>query len=145
MSLININRVYTADPGDIWTPKSAFMLSDPFAIVLNIQADGSLVREGLLFDAVFQILGPQQDAHGYPWWTIVNGDVVTSPSRDALWNGISFQWGTSFAIWWSWSQYLDAVIHIGNAKLGVFYAQGTVSVQGSNLFANSGQFWFKVR
>ncbi len=66
MSFINITNVYTADPGDIWTAKNAFMLNDPFAIVLNIQADSSLVSEGLLFDGVFQILGPQQDpANGF--------------------------------------------------------------------------------
>ena len=145
MSFINISAIYTADPSDVWTPKSAFMLNDSFAIVLSIQADSSLIRAGLLFDAVFQIVGPQQDKHGYPWWTIVNGEVVTSPTRDVLWNDISFEWGTNFAIWWEWPQYYDAVKHIGNAKLGVFYVQGTVSVQGSNLFDNSGQFWFKVR
>ncbi|SRR6266699_3097712 len=146
MSFINITNVYTADPGDIWTAKNAFMLNDPFAIVLNIQADSSLVSEGLLFDGVFQILGPQQDpANGFPWFTLLDGEFVMSPSRDALWNDISFQWGTDFAIWWSWSQYYDAISHIVNAKLGVFFVQGTVNVQGSNLFANSERFWFKVR
>src|SRR3981189_2969699 len=102
MAFINISRVYTADPGDIWTPKNAFMLSDPFAIVLNIQADNSVVKEGLLLDAVLHIVGPQQDAHGFPWWTLVNGDVTLSPTRDVNWDGISFQWGTNFAIWWWW-------------------------------------------
>ena len=122
------------------------MLDDPYAIVLNIQADDSLIREGLLFDAVFQIVGPQQDlVHGYPWWVVEGGEVLASPTRDVLWNDISFAWGANFAIWWSWSQYYDAVAHIGNAKLGVFYVQGTVSVQGSNLFAASERFWFKVR
>ena len=145
MAFINISSVYTADPGDIWTPKNSFMLHDPFAIALNIQADSSLVDEGLLFDAVFQIIGPQQDAHSFAWWTIVNGDVILSPTRDANWNNIGFQWGTNFAIWWFWNEYYDAIAHVGNAKQGVFYFQGTVNVQGSNLFANSGQFWFKVR
>ena len=148
MSFINISSVYTADPADTWTPKNAFMLHDPFAIVLTIQADSSLISEGLLFDAVFQILGPQHDVYGYPWFTFVNGDIPNAeicPSRDVHWNDISFQWGTNFAIWHWWSQYYDAISDIVNAKQGVFFVRGTVNVQGSNLFANSGQFWFKVR
>jgi hypothetical protein len=145
MAFLNISSVYTADPADIWTPKNSFMLHDPFAIALNIQADSSLVAEGLLFDAVFQIVGPQQDAQGFPWWTIVNGNVTLSPTRDVNWTNISFQWGTNFAIWWFWNEYYDAIAHVGNAKQGVFYVQGTANVQGSDVFANSGQFWFKVR
>ena len=145
MAFLNISRVYTADPGDVWTPKNAFMLNDPYAIVLNIQADSTVVQEGLLFDAVFQIVGPQQDLTGYPWWVIDNGNVMPSPTRDVRWNNISFQWGTNFAIWWSWNKYNDAIAHVGNAKQGVFFVQGTVNVQGSDLFAASERFWFKVR
>lgn len=32
-----------------------------------------------------------------------------------------------------------------DSSLGVFYVQGTVNVQGSDLFAASDRFWFKVR
>lgn len=146
MSFINISAVYTADPGNVWTPKSAFMIGDPFAIVLNIQADSSLVSEGLLFDAVFQIVNPQQDPYGGAWWTNSNGDILSMPSVDVVWNAISFQWGTNFAIWWHWPQYANAVSQIGGFSIqGVFYVQGSVSVEGSDLFANSGQFWFKTR
>src|SRR5262249_37434975 len=99
------------------------MLHDPFAIVLNVQADSSLIQEGLLFDAVFQIVGPQLDLRHYAWFTIINGDVLACPSRDALWNNISFQWGTDFAIWWSWPQYYDAIRDIVNAKVGVFFVR----------------------
>src|SRR3981189_2343655 len=116
MAFINISSVYTAAPGYIWTPKNAFMLNDPFAIVLNIQADSTVVKEGLLFDAVFQIVGPQQDLTGFPWWVIDNGNVMPSPTRDVRWNDISFQWGTNFAIWWFWNKYNDAIAHVGNAK-----------------------------
>jgi hypothetical protein len=145
MSFINITRAYTADPADPWTPKKAFFLDDPFAIVLNIEADASIVRDRQLFDAVFQIAGPQQDVHGFAWWTISGGEVIACPTRDARWNNIGFDWGTNFAIWWFWPRYRDAVLHIGNAKLGVFYVQGHVSVQGSDLFAYSERFWFRVR
>jgi hypothetical protein len=146
MSFINISAVYTADPGNVWVPKSAFMTGDPFAIVLNIQADSSLVSEGLLFDAVFQIVNPQQDPYGRAWWTYTGSDILSMPSVDVDWDAISFQWGTNFAIWWSWPQYANAVSQIGGYSIrGVFYVQGSVSVEGSDLFANSGQFWFKTR
>ena len=145
MAFINISKVYTADPGNIWTPKNSFLLHDPYAIVLNIEADSSVVSAGLRFDAVFQIVGPQEDAQGYVWWTIVSGDVTQSPSRDVHWDNVGFQWGTNFAIWWHWNQYYDAIAHVGNAKQGVFYVQGTVNVRGSDLFAASDRFWFKVR
>ena len=146
MSFINIGAVHTADPGDVWTPKSAFMTADPFAIVLNVQADSSLVSEGLLFDAVFQIVNPQQDPYGAAWWTYSDGAIFSMPSVDVIWNAISFQWGTNFAIWVSWSQYADAVSQIGGFSIqGVFYVRGSVSVEGSDLFASSGQFWFKTR
>ena len=45
MAFINISSVYTADPSDIWTPKNAFLLNDPYAIVQHIQADSSVVSE----------------------------------------------------------------------------------------------------
>jgi hypothetical protein len=146
MAFINISSVYTADPSDFWTPKNAFLLNDPYAIVLRVQADSTVVSEGLLFDALFQIVGPSQDlVSGFPWWIISNGDVLPSPSRDAWWTNVSFQWGTDFAIWWNWNTYHDAIAHVGNAKQGVFYVQGSINVQGSDLFAASDRFWFKVR
>jgi hypothetical protein len=146
MAFINISSVYTADPNDVWTPKNAFMLQEPYAIVLQIQADSSVVSEGLLFDAMFQIVGPSQDlANGFPWWIIdTNGDIAPSPTRDVWWGNISFQWGTNFAIWWHWNKYSDAIAHVANSKQGVFYVQGIVNVQRSNLFAASERFWFKV-
>jgi hypothetical protein len=145
MAFINIGSVYTADPNNVWTPKNAFMLNDPYAIALSIQVDSSVISEGLLFDAVFQIVGPEQDPTEYAWWIIVDGDVMASPSRDVLWNNISFQWGTDFVIWWQWNKYYDAIAQVANAKQGVFYVQGTVNVQGSDLFAASERYWFKVR
>jgi len=148
MSFINISEAYTADPGNIWTPKSSFMVSDPFAIVLNVQADSSVVQEGLLFDALFQIVNPQQDPYRGAWWSFDGEDVFAMNSVDTPWNGVAFQWGTSFVIWTWWSQYLDAVSQLGgpvSVKTGVFYVQGSVNVEGSDLFAASSPFWFKTR
>jgi hypothetical protein len=39
----------------------------------------------------------------------------------------------------------DARKRIEEFKQGVFFVQGTVNVQGSDLFAASDRFWFKVR
>lgn len=147
MSFINLSAAYPADPGNIWTPKTSFNTSDPFALVLNIQADSSLVNEGLLFDALFQIVNPQQDPYAGAWWTYDGNNVMSMPTVDNMWSGASFQWGTNFAIWFSWPQYSNAVAQIGGLSIqGLFYVQGSVNVEGSDLFANSpGPFWFKVR
>lgn len=148
MSFINISAAYSADPGNIWTPKNSFMVNDPFAIVLKVQADSSVVQEGLLFDALFQIVNPQQDPYLGAWWTFDGDAVLPMYSVDNPWNGGAFQWGTSFAIWTWWSHYLDAVSQIGgpvSSKTGVFYVQGSISVEGSDLFAASSPFWFKTR
>jgi hypothetical protein len=146
MSFINVSAAYSADPGNIWTPKNSFMVSDPFAIVLNVQVDNSVVAEGLLFDALFQIVNPQQDPYQGAWWTYDGSDVLPMNSIDVPWNGVGFQWGTNFAIWWSWPQYSDAVSQIGGLSItGVFYLQGSISVEGSDLFAASTPFWFKTR
>ena len=145
MAFVNISDVYTADPNDVWTPKDSFLLHDRFSIVLRIQADSSLVTKKMLFEAVVQIVGPQQDLTGFPWWIIdSNGHVQPSPTRDSTWTNQSFQF-TDFAFSVFWNSYLDAIAHVGNAKQGVFYVQGTVNVQGSALFAASDRFWFKVR
>lgn len=146
MSFINISAAYTADPGNIWTPKSSFMVGDPFAIVLNVQVDNSVIAEGLLFDALFQIVNPQEDPYVGAWWTYTGSDVLPMNSVDSPWNGVNFQWGTNFAIWWSWSHYSDAVSQIGGPSItGVYFVQGSISVEGSDLFAASGPFWFKTR
>lgn len=146
MSFVSISAAYTADPNDVWTPKNSFLLNEPFAIVLHIQADSSLVSNKMLFDAVVQIVGPQQDLTQFPWWIIdSDGNVEPSPTRDSTWTNQSFQWGTDFAFFVFWNSYFDAIAHVGNAKQGVFYVQGTVNVQGSDLFAASDRFWFKAR
>jgi hypothetical protein len=148
MSFLNISAVRTADPNDIWQPKLSFRPTDPFAVVLDVQVDNSVIEEGLLFDATFQINNPRNDPYTTSWFTILStGDALEMTSVVWTWNSVSFQWGTSFAVWWWFDHYSDAVTQIsGGEKLqGIFYAQGTVNVQGSDLFAASPPFWYKVR
>jgi hypothetical protein len=147
MSFINIPSVFTADPNAPLNPKNSFMSADPFAIVMEIQVDNSVIAEGLLFDAIWQIVNPRQDPYNYAWWTYDGSNVLPMPTVDVDWLGVNFQWGTDFFVWHWWSHYADAVSQIGGglALQGVYYVQGTVSVEGSSLFANSGQSWFKVR
>lgn len=141
------NQVWTADPGSIWTPKPSFMSTDPFAIVMGVQVDQSVVAEGLLFDAVWQLVNPRQDPYNHSWYTLVDSDIMSMPTVDTDWTGVGFQWGTNFAIWHWWNQYDDAVAQVSgpDRDSGVFYAQGTINVEGSNLFAAASPSWYKVR
>ena len=144
MAFLNITGVYTADPADVWTPKSSFVTSDPFAIVVTAQCDSSLVAEGLSYDGVVQIVNPRQDPYTDNWWTFDGDNVFSMPTVDNT-GTLAFQW-TNFGFWWTWDRYSDAVSQINGPTIqGVYYVQGTMSVEGSNLFAASGQFWFKVR
>jgi hypothetical protein len=146
MSFIQ-NEIWTADPGNIWASKSSFMSSDPFAIVMGVQVDQSVVAEGLLFDAVYQLVNPRQDPYNHAWYTVSDSNLMSMPTVDNDWTAGSFNWGTNFAIWFWWSHYADAVSQLyGPDRLdGVFYAQGTISVEGSNLFSAAAPFWYKVR
>jgi len=145
MAFLNVTSAYTADPGNVWAPKSAFQTTDPFAIVLLVQADSSLVSGGFLYDAVFQIVNPQQDPYGAAWWSNSGSGILSMPTVDSDINAFAFQW-TNFGVWVSWPQYANAVSQIGGLSIqGLFYVQGSVSVEASDLFSNSGQFWFKVR
>lgn len=147
MSFVNISAVRTADPGDIWTPKNSFHPNDPFAVVLDVQVDSSVVQSGLLFDATFEIANPRDDPYTASWFTFVDDEVLSMNSVVWQWKSVAFQWGTNFAVWWWFDHYSDAVNHIsGGEKLqGIFNAQGTINIQGSDLFAASSQFWYKVR
>jgi len=147
MSFVNISAIRTADPASVQTPKTSFLPSDPFAIVMDIQVDSSVIQSGLRFDAVFQIVNPRQDPLNHAWFHITSGSTTLAmPTIDFDWTGVSFQWGTNFWIWFAWTHYSDAVHVSGPDRLnGIFFVQGTVSVEGSDLFARSGQFWFKVR
>lgn len=147
MALVNISAVRTADPGDIWVAKNSFRPDDPFAVVLDVQVDNSVVQSGMLFDATFEIVNPRNDPYSTSWFTFNGGEVVEMTSVVWHWNSVAFQWGTNFAVWWFFDHYSDAVSHIyGGEKLqGIFNAQGTISIQGSDLFAVSPQLWYKVR
>jgi hypothetical protein len=148
MAFVNVSAARTADPGkgNVWVPKDSFMSSDPFAIVLDVQVDSSLVSSGLLYDVVWQIANPRQDPYTHAWWTPIAGNGVGIPTVDFDWTSVAFQW-TNFAVWVSWSHYSDAASQVrGPDKFaGIFYLQGTINVQASSLFGHSSQFWFKAR
>jgi hypothetical protein len=146
VAFVNVSAARTADPGNVWVAKNSFLSSEPFAIVLDVQVDSSIVAAGLLYDVVWQIVNPRQDPNNHAWWTLVGNEIVGTPTVDADWNGVAFQW-TNFAVWDTWSHYSDAVRQVqGPDKFaGIFYVQGTINVQGSSLFGHSNQFWFKVR
>jgi len=145
MPFIRIPAVYAADPADVWTSKTSFVSSDPFAIVLQVQVSSDVVAAGLRFDAVFQMVNPRQDPYRGSWFSVTSSGVLDMPTRDFHWNNVPFQW-TYFAASVSWGQYADAVSQInGGEKLkGLFLVRGTIDVIGTNLLAHSDESWYKV-
>ena len=147
MPFVNISACRTADPGNVWVPKNSFRAGEPFAVVLDVQVDSSVVQAGLDFDATFQINNPRDDPYSTSWFTIFsNGDAVGMTSVVWTWQSVAFNWGTNFTIWWWFNHYFDAVSHIsgGEKARGIFYAQGALNINHSNLFAVSPPFWYKV-
>jgi hypothetical protein len=147
MPFITIPWIHTADPSNIWASKSAFTPADPFAIVMGVRTSSDVVAAGLRFNAVFQMVNPRLDAWETLWYTIIAGSSEQSDTIDWHWRGISFSWGTDFAIWFQWNHYSDPISHIlgPDRERGIFYVRGTIDVLGSNLFAYSSEFWYKVR
>lgn len=146
MPFVRVPAVYAADPGNVWTPKTSFVSSDPFAIVIRVQVSSDIVQAGLSYDAVFQMVNPRQDPYRGSWFTIISGGgVLGMTTRDHHWNNVQFQW-TDFASHVSWGQYADAVTQIsGGEKLkGLFLVRGAIDVVGSSLFAQSDGSWYKV-
>ena len=143
MSLIQAS-IWTAAAGDVWTPLNWFNLTDPFAIVMAIQIDQSVLDDGLPLNATFQVVNPRQDPYNHAWYTVTGGNIVPMPTIDNDWE-FAPQW-TNFAAWFSWPQYADCRAQVSgpDSDEGIFYAQGTVSVQATDSFATPGPFWFRV-
>jgi hypothetical protein len=147
MPFIQITDVHTADPSNVWTPKPAFLSSEPFAIVLIVQISSDIIQAGLRSNTVFQMVNPRMDPFRGSWWHYDSSvGVIEHETRDYHWNDVAFSY-TYFARSLSYSRYSDAVAQInGTEKLnGVFFVRGTIDVRGSNLLAASGVFWYKVR
>lgn len=144
MPFVQIPSVYAADPADVWTPKAFYNGSDPFAIVMRVQASSDLVRAGLSYDAVFQMANPRQDVN-YRWWVASGNHSYDQPTKDIHQDNQKFQYD-NFAHWISWSKYSDAVQEIrGPESLkGLFLVRAQIDVIGTNLFAHSGEFWYKA-
>ena len=146
MPYVQIPTVYAADPGDIWTPKSYFVSSEAFAIVMRVQASSDLVKAGLSYEAVFQMVTPRLDIHNDArWWTVAEDQAFVMPTKDIYWDSEPFT-SDNFAIAVSWNKYEDAVAEIRGPERtkGLFYVRGTIDVVGTNLFAHSDESWYKV-
>src|SRR5919202_1118654 len=145
MPFISIPWIHTADFGNIWAPKSVFTPNDNFAIVMGVNVSSDVIEAGLRFDAIFQMVNPRDDPYDTSWFVVLADDFSTNVTTiDSLWSS-PFLWGTDFAIYFHWNRYLDAVNHIlgGDKDKGIFFVRGTISVQGSDLFAHSLEFWYK--
>lgn len=142
MSLIQAS-IWTAAPGDAFTPLNWFNLTDPFAIVMGIQVDQSVIDDGLPVNATYQVANPRQDPYNHAWYTSDNTTPMPTIDNDIQ---IPLNWGTNFAFWLWWGQYADfcSLVSGPDSTEGVFYAQGQVTVQATNSFATPGPFWFRV-
>jgi hypothetical protein len=145
LPFVNIPATYTADPGNVWTPKSSFVSSDPFMIVTRVQVSADVVQAGLRYDAYFTAENPRQDFFGRSWWVYYGGEVKQATTRDAYVDNFAFQF-TDFAVHVSWGSYQSFIQPIKGPEAldGVFLVRGTINVRGSNLFAHSGNFAYKV-
>lgn len=114
---------------------------------MGVRTSSGVVESGLRFNAVVQMVNPRQDPWETLWYSIVAGDAVFSDTIDWHWNDVSFSAGTDFAIWLPWSHYSDPVSHIRgpDVERGIFFVHGTIDILGSNLFAHSPEFWYKIR
>ncbi|MET4144122.1 hypothetical protein [Arthrobacter sp. UYCo732] len=144
MSFVQIPTAYAADPSNVWAPKAFFDGSDPFAIVMRVQASSDLVRAGLSYDAVFQMANPRQDER-YRWWIALGDHAYEQPTKDIHSDNQRFQYD-NFAHWISWDKYSDAVREIRGLERnkGLFFVRAQIDVIGTNLFAHSGDFWYKA-
>ncbi|MET3952685.1 hypothetical protein [Arthrobacter sp. UYEF36] len=144
MAFVQIPAAYAADPADVWTPKSYFDSSDPFSIVMRVQTSSDLVKAGLSYDAVFQMVTPRLDPD-YRWFIASGNRAYTLPTKDVHWDNEPFRYD-NFATWVSWASYGDAVHEIlGPERLkGLFFVRGQIDVIGTNLFAHSDEFWYKA-
>jgi hypothetical protein len=148
MPFVSIPWIHTADPSNVWNSKSAFRPADPFAIVMNVRVSDDIIAAGLRFDAVFQMVTPRNDPYGPAWYTVFStGESDTIVTLDWRWDDLSFTWGTDFGLWVYWDHYSDAISHVrgGEKDRGIFFVRGTVDIRGSDLFAHSPEFWYKVR
>jgi hypothetical protein len=146
MPFIQIPQVYTADPANVWSPKASFVSSDPFAIVLIVQISSDILQAGLRSDTIFQMVNPRMDPFRGSWYHYdPNIGVIEHETRDFHWNNVQFSF-TYFARSVSWPAYANAVAAISGAEKlkGVFLVRGTIDIIASNLFARSGEFWYKV-
>jgi hypothetical protein len=146
LTYIRITAIRTADPNNWSVAKNSFMASDPFGIAMDVAATSSLTQIGLLYDAVLQVGNPREcfaSPHTWfrtrPWrgWTTV----------DRVYKDIPLQWAT-FLVGTSWVRFENVTERYeglsSNKNSGIFYARGSVNIQGTNLFDVSEAIPFKV-
>lgn len=154
---VRISDIYTANPTEIWRPKSSFGFFEPFAIVLVVSVSGDLIESGSRSNTVFQLVNPRLDPAGSNWYySGVGGDplgTIQCNSRDHFWDNVTFPSATYFFRYMAFSRYADAVAappglrlhHARYGRTGVFFVRGTIDVIDSDHFAHSGEYWYKTR
>jgi hypothetical protein len=149
MSYIRITAIRTSDPSNWSVPKRSFGTSEPFGMVMDVEADPALIPSGLRYDAVLQVLNMSSNLNQpYIWWNLIRGVPVPQQTVDRYYTAIRLRWAR-FIVGTSWPRFEQVTSHFDGSprhrSLGVFQARGFVSVVGSDLFSVSELTSFKVR
>lgn len=144
--MIRIDRIFTMDPSDVWTPKNAFFFNDPFGINIIATASSDLVDERLRYDIVWQMVNPRDDPYNTRWFSFTGGTIIGYHTIDWHVRNEVFQW-PSFGHWVTWGQYSDAVSHVSGvgSNSGVFSVRGSIEVQGTDQFDLTLPFAFNYK
>jgi len=144
--MIRINRIFTMDPADAWTPKNVFTPDDPFGITITASASSFLIDERLRYDLVWQMVNPRSDPYETVWYSEIAGEAVAYDTIDWHSRNNLFQW-QNFGQWVTWSHYSDAVSHVRgpDKESGVFTVRGSIEVVGTDLFDLTSPFAFNYK
>lgn len=146
MSFVRINKIYTMDPGDKWRPKNVFFPNDPFGIMMEVTASPDLISGGFIYDAIFQMVNPQDDPYEKIWYSRMSDSLYKFQTIDWFYTNVRFKY-ENFGVWFPFSSYSRAVAHVrGPSRLnGVFSVRGSISVHQSDLFDLTAPFGYNYK
>jgi hypothetical protein len=146
LNYIRINAIRTVDPNDWFRAKNSFSALSPFGIAMDVAVTSSLTQIGLLYDAYLQVVNPRLSAIGFDWlYTGAAAIRVTSVDRN--YEDIPLS-EPNFLVGTSWRHFDRVTDGMGGSyalrNSGIFFARGSVNIQGTDLFDVSEEIPFKV-
>jgi hypothetical protein len=155
LTYVHIRAIRTVDPSDWFRTKTSFGPLSPFGIAMEVAVTSSLTQIGLLYDALLQVVNPRDSGGTHNWalgegenvWEFSSGGLYAVTTIDRYYTDIplsepNFLVGTS---WVRFDRVTDPMFGpYADKNSGIFFARGSVNVQGADLFAVSQEFPFKV-